>query len=103
MNQENLPDEEYNRKSVLLMLITMILRCSPVCEKQALFAVFQCVKENGLEPHLVRKVWESTQLKTLNEHAGLKKTSNTFQRISVLLRFEPIKMSMVLWFCIKWL
>ncbi|CAI5773239.1 serine-protein kinase ATM isoform X1 [Podarcis lilfordi] len=58
VNQENLPDEEYNRKSVLLMLITMILRCSPVCEKQALFAVFQCVKENGLEPHLVRKVLE---------------------------------------------
>ncbi|XP_061484637.1 serine-protein kinase ATM isoform X2 [Rhineura floridana] len=55
-NQENLPDEEYNRKLVLLMLITVVLRCSPVCEKQALFAIFQCVKENGLEPHLVRKV-----------------------------------------------
>uniref|UniRef100_A0A8D2J9V7 non-specific serine/threonine protein kinase n=1 Tax=Varanus komodoensis TaxID=61221 RepID=A0A8D2J9V7_VARKO len=56
--EENLPDEEYNRKSVLLMLITMVLRCSPVCEKQALFAVFQCVKRNGLEPQLVRKVLE---------------------------------------------
>ncbi|XP_077197706.1 serine-protein kinase ATM isoform X2 [Paroedura picta] len=57
-SHENLPDEEYNRKSVLLMLISMILCCSPVCEKQALFAVFQCVKENGLEPLLVRKVLE---------------------------------------------
>nr|XP_056714051.1 serine-protein kinase ATM [Euleptes europaea] len=57
-SQENLPDEEYNRKSVLLMLISMILCCSPVCEKQALFAMFQCVKENGLEPLLVRKVLE---------------------------------------------
>lgn len=55
-SQEDLPDEEYNRKSVLLMLLSMILCCSPVCEKQALFAMFQCVKENGLEPLLVRKV-----------------------------------------------
>uniref|UniRef100_A0A803T187 FAT domain-containing protein n=1 Tax=Anolis carolinensis TaxID=28377 RepID=A0A803T187_ANOCA len=56
--QENLPDEERNRKLVLLTLLTMILRCSPVCEKKALFAIFQCVKENGLEPQLVRKVLE---------------------------------------------
>ncbi|XP_054829190.1 serine-protein kinase ATM [Eublepharis macularius] len=55
---ENLPDEDYNRKSVLLMLIATILCCSPVCEKQALFAMFQCVKENGLDPLLVRKVLE---------------------------------------------
>ncbi|XP_053166934.1 serine-protein kinase ATM [Hemicordylus capensis] len=55
-DQENLPDEEHNRKSVLLMLITMVLCCSPVCEKQALFAVFQCIKENGLDSQLVRKV-----------------------------------------------
>ncbi|KAJ6662351.1 hypothetical protein lerEdw1_012515 [Lerista edwardsae] len=57
-NQENLPDEEHNRKTVLLMLITMVLCCSPVCEKQALFAFFQCVKRNGLEPQLVRKILE---------------------------------------------
>ncbi|XP_042315979.1 serine-protein kinase ATM isoform X2 [Sceloporus undulatus] len=56
--QESLPDEEHNRKIVLLMLLTVILRCSPVCEKRALFAIFQCVKENGLEPQLVRKVLE---------------------------------------------
>ncbi|XP_062983150.1 serine-protein kinase ATM [Elgaria multicarinata webbii] len=57
-SEQNLPDEEYNRKSVLLMLIIMVLRCSPVCEKQALFAIFQCVKKNGLEPKLVTKVLE---------------------------------------------
>ncbi|XP_066475514.1 serine-protein kinase ATM [Tiliqua scincoides] len=57
-NQEDLADEECNRKTVLLMLITMVLCCSPVCEKQALFAFFQCVKENGLEPQLVRKILE---------------------------------------------
>uniref|UniRef100_A0A8C3XBW8 non-specific serine/threonine protein kinase n=1 Tax=Cyanoderma ruficeps TaxID=181631 RepID=A0A8C3XBW8_9PASS len=45
-----------NGKAVLLMLITMVLCCSPVCEKQALFAICQSVKENGLEPHLVKKV-----------------------------------------------
>ncbi|KAK2099429.1 hypothetical protein P7K49_020777 [Saguinus oedipus] len=49
-------DEIYNRKSVLLMLIAVVLSCSPICEKQALFALCKSVKENGLEPHLVKKV-----------------------------------------------
>ncbi|XP_062423249.1 serine-protein kinase ATM [Rhea pennata] len=53
---EDLLDEECNRKAVLLMVITMVLCCSPVCEKQALFAICQSMKENGLEPHLVKKV-----------------------------------------------
>uniref|UniRef100_A0A8C3QT69 non-specific serine/threonine protein kinase n=1 Tax=Cyanoderma ruficeps TaxID=181631 RepID=A0A8C3QT69_9PASS len=52
----NLLDKQDNGKAVLLMLITMVLCCSPVCEKQALFAICQSVKENGLEPHLVKKV-----------------------------------------------
>uniref|UniRef100_A0A8D2P350 non-specific serine/threonine protein kinase n=1 Tax=Zosterops lateralis melanops TaxID=1220523 RepID=A0A8D2P350_ZOSLA len=52
----NLLDKEGNGKAVLLMLVTMVLCCSPVCEKQALFAICQSVKENGLEPHLVKKV-----------------------------------------------
>uniref|UniRef100_A0A2K6FTV4 non-specific serine/threonine protein kinase n=1 Tax=Propithecus coquereli TaxID=379532 RepID=A0A2K6FTV4_PROCO len=50
-------DEIYNRKSVLLMLIAVILHCSPICEKPALFALCKSVKENGLEPHLVKKVY----------------------------------------------
>ncbi|KAM9602488.1 serine-protein kinase ATM isoform 2-T2 [Morphnus guianensis] len=53
---EDLLDKQRNGKAVLLMLITMVLCCSPVCEKQALFAICQSVKENGLEPHLVKKV-----------------------------------------------
>uniref|UniRef100_A0A663LSW5 non-specific serine/threonine protein kinase n=1 Tax=Athene cunicularia TaxID=194338 RepID=A0A663LSW5_ATHCN len=55
-NPEDLLDKQCNGKAVLLMLITMVLCCSPVCEKQALFAICQSVKENGLEPHLVKKV-----------------------------------------------
>ncbi|ERE76122.1 serine-protein kinase ATM-like protein [Cricetulus griseus] len=54
----DLLDEIHNRKSVLLMVIAVILHCSPVCEKQALFALCKSVKENGLEPHLVKKVLE---------------------------------------------
>ncbi|XP_069739549.1 serine-protein kinase ATM [Phaenicophaeus curvirostris] len=53
---EDLLDKQCNGKAGLLMLITMVLCCSPVCEKQALFAICQSVKENGLEPHLVKKV-----------------------------------------------
>ncbi|XP_009997696.1 PREDICTED: serine-protein kinase ATM [Chaetura pelagica] len=55
-SSEGLMDKQCNGKAVLLMLITMVLCCSPVCEKQALFAVCQSVKENGLEPGLVKKV-----------------------------------------------
>ncbi|XP_027628659.1 serine-protein kinase ATM isoform X2 [Tupaia chinensis] len=51
-------DETYNRKSVLLMMIAVVLYCSPVCEKQALFALCKSVKENGLDPLLVKKVLE---------------------------------------------
>ncbi|XP_004614157.2 serine-protein kinase ATM [Sorex araneus] len=51
-------DEIYNRKSVLLMMIAVVLHCSPMCEKQALFALCKSVKENGLEPHLIKKVLE---------------------------------------------
>ncbi|XP_074841015.1 serine-protein kinase ATM isoform X2 [Carettochelys insculpta] len=58
MSPEDLLDEQCNRRAVLLMVITMVLCCSPVCEKQALFAICQSVKENGLEPHLIKKVLE---------------------------------------------
>ncbi|KAM6448107.1 serine-protein kinase ATM isoform 1-T2 [Liasis olivaceus] len=58
-NQESHPDEEHNRKTLLLMLITMILHSSPVCEKQALFAILQCMNKNGLDPQLVKKVLEN--------------------------------------------
>jgi hypothetical protein len=53
----DLLDEIYNRKSVLLMTIAVILYSSPICEKQALFALCKSVKENGLESHLAKKVY----------------------------------------------
>lgn len=34
----------------------MVLCCSPVCEKQALFALFQSYKENNIEEQLIKKV-----------------------------------------------
>lgn len=34
----------------------MVLCCSPVCEKQALFALFQSYKENDVEEQLIKKV-----------------------------------------------
>uniref|UniRef100_A0A8C5LAH7 Serine-protein kinase ATM n=1 Tax=Jaculus jaculus TaxID=51337 RepID=A0A8C5LAH7_JACJA len=58
-------DEIDNRKSVLLLVIAVVLYCSPVFEKQALFALCKSVKENGLEPHLVKKV-----LKQVSETFG---------------------------------
>lgn len=33
-----------------------MLCCSPVCEKQALFALFQSYKENNIEEQLIKKV-----------------------------------------------
>nr|XP_014351298.1 PREDICTED: serine-protein kinase ATM [Latimeria chalumnae] len=56
---EEIPDEESNRKAALLMLISVVLSSSPVCEKQALFAVCQSVRENGLSPQLVKKVLQN--------------------------------------------
>nr|DBA32689.1 TPA: hypothetical protein GDO54_000462 [Pyxicephalus adspersus] len=57
---EELLDEKCNRKSTLLMLVSVILLSSPVCEKQALFAICQSVKENGLDPVLVLEKVSST-------------------------------------------
>nr|XP_033803696.1 serine-protein kinase ATM isoform X2 [Geotrypetes seraphini] len=58
VSPEELPDEQCNRKATLLMLVSKILCCSPVCEKQALFAIYQSAKENGIEPQLVKKVFK---------------------------------------------
>ncbi|KAM5180001.1 serine-protein kinase ATM [Mantella aurantiaca] len=57
-DSEELPDEKYNRNSTLLMMVSVILLSSPVCEKQALFAICQSVKKNGLDSTFVRKVLE---------------------------------------------
>ncbi|XP_057694572.1 serine-protein kinase ATM isoform X1 [Corythoichthys intestinalis] len=52
-------DEMFNRKATLLKSLSVILCCSPVCEKQVLFALFQSYKENNIEEHLIKKMLES--------------------------------------------
>ncbi|XP_067221098.1 serine-protein kinase ATM isoform X2 [Chanodichthys erythropterus] len=53
---EDLPDETFNRRATLLKSVSMVMSCSPVCEKQALFALFQSYKENNIDEQLIRKV-----------------------------------------------
>ncbi|CAM4556990.1 unnamed protein product [Leuciscus chuanchicus] len=53
---EDLPDETFNRRATLLISVSMVISCSPVCEKQALFALFQSYKENSIDEQLINKV-----------------------------------------------
>ncbi|CAB1347999.1 unnamed protein product [Coregonus sp. 'balchen'] len=53
---EDLSDEMFNRKATLLKSVSVVLCCSPVCEKQSLFALFQSYKENNIEEPLIKKV-----------------------------------------------
>ncbi|KAK7172240.1 hypothetical protein R3I93_004526 [Phoxinus phoxinus] len=53
---EDLPDETFNRRATLLKSVSVVMSCSPVCEKQALFALFQSYKENSIEEQLINKV-----------------------------------------------
>ncbi|XP_051881914.1 serine-protein kinase ATM isoform X5 [Pristis pectinata] len=57
---EELQDEKSNRRATLLIVISLVMCCSPICEKQALFAICQSLKENKLDPTLVKKILEST-------------------------------------------
>lgn len=59
---EDLPDETFNRQATLLKSLSMVMRCSPVCEKQALFALFQSYKENSIDENLIKKVLVSVSL-----------------------------------------
>ncbi|RVE64573.1 hypothetical protein OJAV_G00127090 [Oryzias javanicus] len=49
-------DEGFNRKATLLKSLSVVLCCSPVCEKQCLFALLQSYKENNIEEQLIKKV-----------------------------------------------
>ncbi|XP_034556513.1 serine-protein kinase ATM [Notolabrus celidotus] len=49
-------DEAFNRKATLLKSLSVVLCCSPVCEKQSLFALFQSYKENNIEEQLIKKM-----------------------------------------------
>ncbi|KAI4877690.1 hypothetical protein NFI96_016764 [Prochilodus magdalenae] len=53
---EDLPDETFNRRATLLKSLSVVMCCSPVCEKQALFALLQSYKVNGIEEQLIKKV-----------------------------------------------
>ncbi|XP_067889819.1 serine-protein kinase ATM isoform X3 [Heterodontus francisci] len=56
---EELQDEMCNRRATLLTVISLVMCCSPICEKQALFAICQSLKENRLDPTLVKKVLQT--------------------------------------------
>uniref|UniRef100_A0A672YB26 non-specific serine/threonine protein kinase n=1 Tax=Sphaeramia orbicularis TaxID=375764 RepID=A0A672YB26_9TELE len=49
-------DETFNRKAALLKSLSLVLCCSPVCEKQSMFALFQSYKENNVEEQLIKKM-----------------------------------------------
>uniref|UniRef100_A0A8C4HE84 non-specific serine/threonine protein kinase n=1 Tax=Dicentrarchus labrax TaxID=13489 RepID=A0A8C4HE84_DICLA len=55
-SSEDQQDEALNRKAALLKSLSVVLCCSPVCEKQSLFALFQSYKENNIEEQLIKKV-----------------------------------------------
>ncbi|XP_033952949.1 serine-protein kinase ATM [Pseudochaenichthys georgianus] len=53
---EEQQDEVFNRKAALLKSLSVVMCCSPVCEKQSLFALFQSYKENNIEEQLIKKM-----------------------------------------------
>lgn len=59
ISSEEKPDEKFNRKAALLKTLSSVLCCSPVCEKQALFALLQSYKENDMEEQLLKKMVSS--------------------------------------------
>nr|XP_020455917.1 serine-protein kinase ATM [Monopterus albus] len=55
-SSEEQQDEAFNRKATLLKSLSVVLCCSPVCEKLSLFALFQSYKENDIEEQLIKKM-----------------------------------------------
>ncbi|XP_069003708.1 serine-protein kinase ATM [Embiotoca jacksoni] len=55
-SSEDQQDEIFNRKATLLKSLSVVLGCSPVFEKQSLFALFQSYKENNIEEQLIKKM-----------------------------------------------
>ncbi|KAG7226115.1 hypothetical protein INR49_018726 [Caranx melampygus] len=56
ISAEDQCDELFNRKAALLKSLSVVLCCSPVCEKQSLFALLQSYKENNIEEQLIKKM-----------------------------------------------
>ncbi|CAG6005665.1 unnamed protein product [Menidia menidia] len=55
-SSEDQQDKAFNRMATLLKSLSVVLCCSPVCEKQCLFALFQSYKENSIEEQLIKKM-----------------------------------------------
>ncbi|XP_017275623.1 serine-protein kinase ATM isoform X2 [Kryptolebias marmoratus] len=55
-SSEDRQDEVFNRNAALLKSLSVVLCCSPVCEKQCLFALFQSYKENDIDEELIKKM-----------------------------------------------
>ncbi|XP_045929347.1 serine-protein kinase ATM isoform X1 [Micropterus dolomieu] len=55
-SSEDQQDEAFNCKAALLKSLSVVMCCSPVCEKQSLFALFQSYKENNIEEQLIKKM-----------------------------------------------
>uniref|UniRef100_A0A3P8UQX8 non-specific serine/threonine protein kinase n=1 Tax=Cynoglossus semilaevis TaxID=244447 RepID=A0A3P8UQX8_CYNSE len=56
VSAEEKPDESYNCKATLLKSLCVVICCSPVCEKQSLFAMFQSYKENNIEEQFIKRM-----------------------------------------------
>ncbi|XP_047449742.1 serine-protein kinase ATM isoform X2 [Mugil cephalus] len=56
LSAEDQQDEMFNRKATLLKSLSVVMCCSPVCEKQSLFALFQSYKENNIEEQHIKKM-----------------------------------------------
>ncbi|KAK6296641.1 hypothetical protein J4Q44_G00327830 [Coregonus suidteri] len=68
-------DETFNRKATLLKNVSVVLCCSPVCEKQSLFTLFQSYKENNIEEPLIKKKLIITDCR-LNEQDAVYSRTN---------------------------
>ena len=56
MTVEEQNEEGVNRTASLLSVLASVSRCSPVCEKKALFALVQAIRLNGIEITQMMKV-----------------------------------------------
>ena len=58
LSEEKLQDERLNRVSSTLIGLGTVMCVSPVCEKKAVFAICQLIKEKNIDTELVKQVSE---------------------------------------------
>ena len=56
LSVEKLQDERSNRVSSTLIGLGTVMCVSPVCEKKAVFAICQLMKEKNIETELIKQV-----------------------------------------------